>query len=147
MTFIRLASSKKLAAGRASPYIRPMLTRWKSLPTFAQVAIIAILALAVRALIIASGAVQKAPVATTPAPVATSVAAAGVNMDRYNILKAGMSYAEAVAILGSEGTEISSNDIGGAHTVMYQWKAGAFANMNAMFQNDRLISKAQSGLH
>lgn len=124
-----------------------MFHRWKSLPTFAQAAIIAILALAFRALIIASGAVQKAPIVTTPAPSAAPVAATGVTMDRYNILKAGMPYTEAVAILGSEGTEISSNDIGGVHTVMYQWKAGPLANMNAMFQNDKLISKAQSGLH
>lgn len=71
---------------------------------------------------------------------------AGVTMAGYNRLKPGMSYAAASAILGGDGTELSSNDIGGTHTVMYQWKGGFMANMNAMFQGDKLITKAQFGL-
>ena len=67
-------------------------------------------------------------------------------MQRYGELRTGMTYRQAVATLGAEGVEMSSNDIGGSHTVMYQWKAGMMANMNAMFQNDKLISKAQFGL-
>ena len=69
-----------------------------------------------------------------------------VNMANYQRLKTGMSYKQATAILGSNGVELSSNDIGGSHTVMYQWKAGTMANMNAMFQQNKLISKAQFGL-
>ena len=69
-----------------------------------------------------------------------------ITMEQYNDLATGMSYQQAVATLGAEGAEMSSNDIGGSHTVMYQWKAGTMANMNAMFQNDKLISKAQFGL-
>jgi len=58
-----------------------------------------------------------------------------------------MSYSEAVEILGGPGEEISRSDIAGYTTVMYQWKKWTGANMNAMFQNGRLVTKAQMGLH
>jgi len=69
-------------------------------------------------------------------------------MANYNRIKNGMSYEKVVAILGEQGVEMSSNDIGGYKTVMYMWKAGGFSagNMNAMFQNGSLIQKAQFGL-
>ncbi len=57
-----------------------------------------------------------------------------------------MTYRQVVGILGEEGTVMSENEIGGYKTVMYQWKSGVLANMNATFQNDKLISKAQFGL-
>ena len=34
----------------------------------------------------------------------------------------------------------------GVSSVMYQWVNADGSNMNAMFQNDRLVSKAQMGL-
>ena len=71
----------------------------------------------------------------------------GVTMARYTALPHGISYHDAVAILGADGTELSSNEIGGTKTVMYQWPGqGRGANMNATFQNDKLVSKAQFGL-
>jgi hypothetical protein len=72
----------------------------------------------------------------------------GVNKENYLKLQNGMSYQEVVNILGKEGEEMSSSDIGGTRTVMYMWKAGGFggANMNAMFQDDALTTKAQFGL-
>jgi hypothetical protein len=62
-----------------------------------------------------------------------------------------MTYSEVVQILGQSGTEISRSSIAGITTVMYQWNAGGLAglsggNMNAMFQDGRLVSKAQFGL-
>jgi hypothetical protein len=71
--------------------------------------------------------------------------AIGVTMQGYSALKTGDSYEKSVSLLGEEGTEISSNDIGGTHTIMYQWKASN-GNMNATFQNGKLVSKAQFGL-
>lgn len=71
----------------------------------------------------------------------------GVTMAKYSALTEGMSYADAVRILGAEGTEISRADLAGTTTVMYQWMGTSVgANMNAMFQNDRLVTKAQFGL-
>ncbi len=58
-----------------------------------------------------------------------------------------MSYAQAVEILGDPGEEMSSNEIAGTKTVMYMWEGRTMgANMNAMFQNDKMIQKAQFGL-
>jgi hypothetical protein len=63
------------------------------------------------------------------------------------MLQTGMSYAEAVRILGKEGTEVSRNELAGIVTVMYQWESRfGVANMNAMFQDDKLVQKAQFGL-
>lgn len=72
----------------------------------------------------------------------------GVNMENYKKLQTGMSYEEVVSILGKQGEEMSSNDIGGYRTIMYKWDGdtGFGANMNAMFQNGELIQKAQFGL-
>jgi hypothetical protein len=58
-----------------------------------------------------------------------------------------MTYAQVEEILGSPGEEISRSEIAGYTTVMYQWKAKwGIGNMNAMFQNGHLITKAQMGL-
>jgi hypothetical protein len=57
-----------------------------------------------------------------------------------------MSYQEVVAILGEPGEEISRSDLAGTTMVMYQWSRWNGANMNAMFQNDALVTKAQFGL-
>lgn len=70
------------------------------------------------------------------------------SMSEFNQIQDGMSYSDVVKIIGSQGEMMSSNSIGGYKTVMYKWDgSGSFgANMNAMFQNDKLISKAQFGL-
>jgi Domain of Unknown Function with PDB structure (DUF3862) len=73
----------------------------------------------------------------------------GVTMANFDQLKTGMNYEQVVTILGKSGKEMSSSEIGGIKTVMYTWEGdnGGFgANMNAMFQNNKLISKAQFGL-
>jgi len=76
-----------------------------------------------------------------------------VTMSEYNQIEYGMSYAQVVEIIGDPGEELSSNQMPGIRgytpsitTVMYMWKNGGGANMNAMFQNDKLVQKAQFGL-
>jgi hypothetical protein len=71
----------------------------------------------------------------------------GVTMANFSRLKTGMTYDQVVKILGKDGEEMSSNEISGIKTVMYKWDGDGFgANMNAMFQNGKLMSKAQLGL-
>ena len=79
------------------------------------------------------------------APVAST---SGVNMENYLKLQNGMTYEQVVEMLGEQGEELSSNQIGGTKTVMYMWKAKGFggANMNAMFQDNSLMQKSQFGL-
>ena len=73
-------------------------------------------------------------------------------MANYNRIQNGMSYEQVKEILGDGGTESSSSDLGGVKTVMYEWKASGFVssmdggNMNAMFQDDKLVTKAQANL-
>ena len=69
-----------------------------------------------------------------------------VTRSQYDQISEGMTYEQAVAIIGHPGNELSRNDLGGFQTVMYSWRNSDGSNMNAMFQNDRLISKAQFGL-
>jgi hypothetical protein len=69
-----------------------------------------------------------------------------VTLAEYNALSEGMSYEDAVGIIGEPGEELSRTDLAGYTTVMYQWPNTNGSNMNAMFQNDQLVSKAQFGL-
>lgn len=71
-----------------------------------------------------------------------------VTAAEYARLTTGMSYQQAVGIIGFEGEELSRSEIAGITTVMYQWTNPGFsgANMNAMFQDGRLVTKAQFGL-
>jgi hypothetical protein len=83
----------------------------------------------------------------SPSKASASNSSAGVTMANFSQLKTGMTYAQVVKILGKDGEEMSSNEISGIKTVMYKWDGNGFAaNMNAMFQNGKLMSKAQLGL-
>lgn len=98
---------------------------------------------------------KKSQDTTTPssspgAPTTTATPAtktnSGLSMDKYNQLKNGMTYKEAVAVMGSEGEEMSSSEIGKYKTVSYKWSGDNFQFVFAVFQNDKLLSKSQSGL-
>ena len=69
-----------------------------------------------------------------------------VTMSKYDQLETGMTYAQAESILGKSGEEMSKNELGGTSTVMYMWQNPGGSNMNAMFQDDALVQKAQFGL-
>jgi hypothetical protein len=84
------------------------------------------------------GQPQHATAQTTPCK---------VSLAQYQSLTMGMSYSRAVAVLGCEGTELSRSDMAGFRTVMFMWQGNSVAaNMNAMFQNDALVTRAQFGL-
>ena len=72
--------------------------------------------------------------------------ARSVTADEYRQLSTGTTYREAVAIIGFRGEELSRVDLAGTTTIMYQWMNADGSNMNAMFQNDQLVQKAQFGL-
>jgi hypothetical protein len=76
-----------------------------------------------------------------------------VTFDEYQRIQNGLSYRQVVQIIGAEGEEVSRNKMEGVpgvmesvETVMYQWVNSSGSNMNAMFQNDMLIQRAQFGL-
>lgn len=87
------------------------------------------------------------PTAAQPAAVATTAPAAGVTLAQYEQLTDGITYDAAVAILGEPSQELSRTSVGGITTVMYMWNGAAPAsNMNAMFQDGKMVSRSQFGL-
>jgi hypothetical protein len=71
-----------------------------------------------------------------------------VTKDEFDRIEDGMSYAQVKGIIGADGEILSQSSIAGISTVMYKWDGSGSlgANMNAMFQNGKLVSKAQFGL-
>ena len=70
-----------------------------------------------------------------------------VSKAQYDALQPSSSYEEVVSVLGCHGDELSSSEMAGFKTVMLMWSGNSFgANMNAMFQNGEMMSKAQFGL-
>jgi len=76
-----------------------------------------------------------------------------VNKSEYDLLENGMSYEEVSRIIGSPGEEMARNHIEGVpgvmksvETVMYSWQNSDGSNMNATFQGNKLVTKAQFGL-
>lgn len=76
-----------------------------------------------------------------------------VTFTKYQKIENGMSYHQVIEIIGAQGQESSRNHMDGVpgvvdaiETVMYQWINPNGSNMNAIFQNDKLMQKAQFGL-
>ena len=71
-----------------------------------------------------------------------------VNLWKYDRVKTGMTYSAVVEAIGFTGKEMSRSEFGGSSAVMYAWEdeESIGANMTAMFQDGKLISKAQLGL-
>lgn len=76
-----------------------------------------------------------------------------ITMEKYLKIQEGMSYSQVVEIIGEQGVEMSRNRMEGVpgvmesiETAMYGWQNPDGSNMNAMFQNDKLIQRAQFGL-
>ena len=88
----------------------------------------------------------------TSAPKATTTTAAKnspkITKAEFEQLQTGMSRQQVADIVGSPGEVISESNLAGISTVMVKWDGSGSlgANANAMFQNDKLISKAQLGL-
>jgi Domain of Unknown Function with PDB structure (DUF3862) len=71
----------------------------------------------------------------------------GVTMEKDSRVEPGMTYDQVVKILGPPDQELSRSDMAGMTTVMYMWNGTSVGgNMNAMFQNGKLVNKAQFGL-
>lgn len=69
-----------------------------------------------------------------------------ITLSEFNKIETGMSYFEVIDIIGSEGTVLSENEIGGFRTVMYQFKGSGVGNASVMIQNGKVTQKSQFGL-
>ena len=95
-----------------------------------------------------AGAQSSAKPSATPAPTKTPAPDTTITLAEFNNINTGMTYKEAVAVIGCEGTVTSQSEIAGIKITLYTWKGSGDigANANASFQNDKLVSKAQFGL-
>jgi hypothetical protein len=111
-------------------------------------------AIAIVFVLIVVGAINSTPKTPVNAPsqsadlaaASTPMSSPTATMAGFNRLSNGMTYAQVVAIVGEPSQELARNEIAGTETVMYSWDAGIGANMNAMFQNGKMMQKAQMGL-
>ena len=88
----------------------------------------------------------RSPVISAPVQTAED-STCGATMAEFSSLQTGMTYQRAVRIIGCDGTELSSGEFAGVRTIMLMWPSeSAGGNMNAMFQDNKLINKAQLGL-
>lgn len=78
---------------------------------------------------------------SSPAP-----AAADLSMAKYDQLQTGMSYSDAVKIIGSEGLQTSSSASGSYKTTSYRWEGEKNARIYVIFKDDKIQSKSQSNL-
>ena len=69
----------------------------------------------------------------------------GVSLAAYDRIRPGMSYEDVGSFIG-QGTEINRTARGDIRMVMYEWRLPGGANVNMVFENNRLIQKAQFGL-
>lgn len=73
--------------------------------------------------------------------------ASGINEEKFNQIKNGMTYDEVKEIIGVDGTNISESELGGIKTVMYQWTVeNGIGNVTITFQDDKVINKTQIGV-
>jgi len=79
-------------------------------------------------------------------PGSSAKASDRVTAEQYSRVESGMSYTEVVALMGVPTEELSKSQIRGTTTVAYSWRNYDGSNALIMFQNGRVISKAQAQL-
>lgn len=81
-------------------------------------------------------------------PAAAQTTSCKVTLGQFENLRDGMLLEEAEYVLGCKGVLLSSSSFQGTQIVMLQWDGYGMlgANMNAMFENRRMVMKAQMGL-
>lgn len=83
---------------------------------------------------------------TSTPKVKTSDKTASLTMNDYNQLKNGMSKSEVEKILGGEGEQVSSSEIGKYKIETYKWQGENFSFIIITFRNDKVFSKSQANL-
>ena len=79
----------------------------------------------------------------------SSASAGGITLAEYSQIKNGMTYDEVCDIVGGAGRVVSEAGTGRYYSFVVVWDgAGSTigANANVLFQNGKVVSKAQAGL-
>ncbi len=70
-----------------------------------------------------------------------------IDADKFAKIENGMTYDEVVSIIGSEGSEQSTNEIGDVKTTTYEWESDGWGVATITFQNDKVANKTQFGVN
>lgn len=70
-----------------------------------------------------------------------------IDADKFAKIENGMTYDEVVSIIGSEGSEQSTNEIGSVKTTMYEWESDGWGVATITFQNGKVTNKTQFGVN
>ena len=81
---------------------------------------------------------------TTSSP--TTSGKADLTLEKYNKIKTNMTLKEVQDIIGSNGEEMSSSEVGKYKTISMKWEGGDYKYIYGVFQNDKLLSKTQANL-
>jgi len=81
---------------------------------------------------------------TTSSP--TTSSSGGLTKAKYEQLKNGMTYKEVVAILGKEGEETSSSQVGSTKIATMKWQGNNYEYIFVNFSNDKMTFKSQANL-
>ncbi len=93
-----------------------------------------------------SPSTSDSPSTTSSPGSKTTSGKADLTLDKYNQIKTGMTYKAIVDIIGSEGEETFSSEVGKYTIKSYKWDGGDFKYIFGTFNNDKLTSKSQSNL-
>lgn len=77
---------------------------------------------------------------------ASSVASGTIDAKKFKQIKEGMTYKQVVKIIGSEGEQQSTSSYGGITASSYQWTSDDWGTAVVMFENKKVVSKAQYGV-
>lgn len=69
-----------------------------------------------------------------------------VSLADFNKIKTGMTYDAVVEILGQEGEQVSSSDVGNYKTETFKWSGENYSFIIVTVQNDKVIFKSQANL-
>lgn len=69
-----------------------------------------------------------------------------LNIENFNKMEFGMSYEKVKEIIGSEGEETSSSQVGKYESKTFVWKGDKYERISVGFKNDELSFLNQSGL-
>ncbi len=75
-----------------------------------------------------------------------STSSTGLTKAKFEELKNGMTYKEVVAILGKEGEETSSSQVGKTTIRTMKWQGVNYEYIFANFTNDKMTFKSQANL-
>ncbi len=83
---------------------------------------------------------------STPGSSSRSSSSSGLTKEKFDQIKNGMSYKEVVSILGKEGEEVSSTQVGKTKIASMKWQGTNSEVIYVNFTNDKSTFKSQANL-